>query len=154
MKKELTSPKQRNPERSSAILCFIFAVAVGIEAYRLGPGKLSSPGPGLTPLIYAFILAGLSAILFLRSTPKWEGAFIVLKWRPVLSILAILLIYGLLIERLGYLLCTFVVMFLLSRMGKIGWLGSLLMAGLAILAINLLFVQWLQVPLPLGSIFP
>ena len=153
MKNELTTPK-RNPERSSAILCFILAVVVGIEAYRLNLGRLSSPGPGLTPMLYALVLAGLSAILFFRSSPKGEESPIVLKWRPVLSILAILLTYGLLIERLGYLICTFVVMLLLSRMGKIGWLGSLLMAGMAILAINLLFVQWLQVPLPTGSIFP
>ena len=153
MKNELTTPK-RNPERSSAILCFIFALVVGIEAYHLNLGRLSSPGPGLTPLIYALILGGLSAVLFFRSSPKGEGPPVVLKWRPVLSILAILLIYGLLIERLGYLICTFVVMLLLSRMGKIGWLGSFLMAGMAILAINLLFVQWLQVPLPTGSIFP
>ena len=150
----MATTKKRNPERSGAVLCFIFAMVIGIEAYRLGPGRLSSPGPGLTPLLYALILAGLSAILFFRSSPKGEEPLIVLKWRPVLSILAILLIYGLLIERLGYLICTFVVMLLLSRMGKISWLGSLLMAGMAILAINLLFVQWLQVPLPTGSIFP
>ncbi len=154
MKNESATTRKRNPDRSGAILCFIFAVVIGIEAYRLNPGRLSSPGPGLTPLLYALILAGLSAILFLRSAPREEGPPIILKWRPLLSILAILLIYGLLIERLGYLICTFVVMFLLSRMGKVSWLGSLLMAGLAILAINLLFVQWLQVPLPTGSIFP
>jgi putative tricarboxylic transport membrane protein len=154
LKNELTVPKKSNPERSSAILCFIFAVVIGIEAYRLNPGRLGSPGPGLTPLLYAFILAGLSAILFFRSSPKGEGPPIVLKWRPVLSILAILLIYGLLIEWLGYLLCTFVVMFLLSRMGKVNWLGSLLLAGMATVFINLLFVRWLAVPLPIGSIFP
>ena len=154
LKKELTTPQKINPDRASAILCLVFAVVVGIEAYRLGPGRLSSPGPGLTPLLFCIILAGLSAILFSRSSPKGETPPIVIGWRPVLSILAILLVYGLMIERLGYLICTFIVMLLLSRIGKVGWLGSLLMAGLAILAINLLFVRWLLVPLPIGSIFP
>jgi len=132
----------------------VFAVVIGIEAYRLDPGRLNSPGPGLTPLLFSLLLAGLSAILFFRSSPKGEMPPIVIKWRPVLTILAILLVYGLMIERLGYVICTFVVMLLLSRMGKVGWPGSLLMAGLAILAINLLFIRWLLVPLPTGSIFP
>ena len=154
MKKELTAPKKRNPDRSGAILCFIFAVVIGIEAYRLNPGRLGSPGPGLTPLLYALILAGLSAILFFRSSPKGEGPPIVLKWRTVLSILAILLVYGLMIEWLGYLVCTFFVMLLLFRMGKVGWLWSLFSAGMAVLVINLLFARWLGVFLPTGSIFP
>ena len=154
MKAELTPPKKINPDRSSAILCFVFAVVVGIEAYRLGPGRLGSPGPGLTPLLYASVLAGLSAILFFRSSPKGETPPVFLKWRPVLSILAILLIYGLMIEWLGYLICTFCVMLLLFRMGKVNWLWSLALAGMATLFINLLFVRWLGVPLPTGSIFP
>jgi hypothetical protein len=69
LKNELTTPK-RNPERSGAILCFLFAAVVGIEAYRLNPEKLSNPGPGLTPLLFSFILAGLSVILFFRSLPS------------------------------------------------------------------------------------
>jgi len=39
-------------------------------------------------------------------------------------------------------------------MAKVGWLGSGLLAGMATLVINLLFVRWLAVPLPIGSIFP
>lgn len=150
----MTAPPKSNPDRSSAILCLVFAVVVGIEAYRLNPGRLSSPGPGLTPLLFSFILAALSLILFLRSSPQWEAPPIAIKFRPVLTILAILLVYGLLLEWLGYLFSTFIVMLLLSRMGKVSWLGSLLLAGMAILAINLLFVRWLLVPLPTGSIFP
>ncbi len=154
LRKEMTTSPKRNPERSGAVLCFFFAVVVGMEAYRLNPGRLGSPGPGLTPLLYALVLAGLSAILFFRSSPKGETFAIILKWRPVISILAVLLIYGLLIEWLGYPLCTFIVMLLLFRMGKVNWLGSLLSAGMATLFINLLFVRWLAVPLPTGSIFP
>ena len=150
----MTAPPKHSPERSGAVLCFFFAVVVGVEAYRLNPGRLSSPGPGLTPMLYALVLAGLSAILFFRSSPKGGTFPIILKWRPVLSILAVLLIYGLVIEWLGYLICTFIVTALLFRMGKVNWRLSLLSAGMATLVINLLFVRWLAVPLPTGSIFP
>ena len=79
---------------------------------------------------------------------------IVLRWRSILPILAILLIFGLTIEWLGYLICTFLVMALLLRIGGVRWTGSLLFAGVATLAVNLMFVRWLAVPLPIGSIFP
>jgi putative tricarboxylic transport membrane protein len=151
---KMTVPKKHNPERSSAILCFVIAVAVGIEAYRLDPGRFGNPGPGLTPLVYAAVLAGLSVILFFHSSTKEETLPVVLKWCHVLSILAILLIYGLMIEWLGYIVCTFIVMLLLFRMGKVTWFGSLFGAGISVLIINLLFVRWLGVPLPTGSIFP
>ena len=151
----MNTQKSPHPDQSSGLICLGFAIAVGIEAYRLGIGKLGSPGPGLTPLFYASALAFLSAVLLLRSldTPK-SPANIVLRWRSILPILAILLIYGLTIEGLGYLICTFVVMFLLLRIAGARWTASLLFAGIATLAINLMFVRWLAVPLPIGSIFP
>ena len=128
---------------------------VGIEAYRLGLGKLGTPGPGLTPLFYASVLAILAVILLLRSLGMPDSRVnIVLRWRSVLPILAILLIYGFTIEWLGYLICTFLVMVLLLRIGGVRWAGSLLFAGVVTLAVNLLFVRWLAVPLPIGSIFP
>jgi putative tricarboxylic transport membrane protein len=150
----LTSPKPTNPDRSSALICLGFAIAVGIEAFRLGPGKLGTPGPGLTPLFYASVLAFLSLILFLRSRGASNLPAIVLRWRSILSILAILLVYGLTIELLGYVICTFLVMILLLRRGGVSWIGSFLFSGGATVVVNLLFVRWLAVPLPIGSIFP
>lgn len=151
----MNARKSPNPDRSSGLICLGFAIVVGIEAYRLGLGKLGRPGPGLTPLFYASVLAFLAAILFLRSLGMPElRASIVLRWRSILPILAILLIYGLTIEWLGYLICTFFVMVLLLRIGGVRWPGSFLFAGVATLAVNLMFVRWLAVPLPIGSIFP
>jgi putative tricarboxylic transport membrane protein len=154
-KGNLKAPRSSNPDRSSGLICLGFAIVVGVEACRLGLGKLGKPGPGLTPLFYASVLAFFAAILLLRSLGMPESrAKIVLRWRSVLPILAILLIYGLAIEWLGYLICTFLVVVLLLRVGGVRWAGSLLFAGVATLAVNLMFVRWLAVPLPIGSIFP
>lgn len=149
----VSSRKVISPDRLSALICLAFAIAVGIEAYRLGLGTLGSPGPGLTPLFYASILAFLSMLLFMRSWSASNHAVIVLRWRSILSILTILLIYGLAIEWLGYAVCTFVVMVLLLRTGGVRWIKSLAFAGIATVVIHLLFVRWLAVPLPAGSIF-
>jgi len=149
----VAKPKQTHPDRSSALVFFLLAIAVGIEAFRLNPGKLGSPGPGLTPLLYASVLGMLALILFLRGGRRTPESPAVFRWPSVLSILSVLLVYGLLIEYLGYLVCTFVAMILLFRMGKVRWPGALLSAASATAVIHLLFVRWLAVPLPIGSVF-
>jgi putative tricarboxylic transport membrane protein len=123
-----------------------------MEAYRLDPGRLGSPGPGLTPLLYAIVLGILSVILIARSRRQDSEVRIVLNWRMIIPILVILLIYSLLIERLGYLICTFLVMVALFRMGKTRWIASLFWGIGATFVIHILFAQWLAVPLPRGFI--
>jgi putative tricarboxylic transport membrane protein len=145
--------RQTHLDRSSALVFLILALSVGVEAYRLDPGKLGSPGPGLTPLLYASVLGVLSLILIVRSFRQQLDVHIVLNWRMVLPILSILLIYSLLIERLGYLVCTFLVMVVLFRIGRTGWFGSIIFGIGAIFVIHILFVRWLAVPLPRGFIF-
>ncbi len=148
--KTYSKARKRDPERFSAFVFLIFALAVGIEAYRLDPGRLGSPGPGMTPLLYASVLCVLSLIQIARSHAAIVAVF---NWGTVIPILSILLIYGLLIERLGYLPCTFLVMTVLFRMGKTGWLSSVILGIAAAFIIHILFVRWLAVPLPGGFLF-
>jgi putative tricarboxylic transport membrane protein len=150
----MTSRKVPSADRASALVFLAFAIAIGIEAYRLGLGTLGNPGPGLTPFSYASVLGLLSMLLYVRSRVASNGSAIIIQWRSVLPILAILLAYGLMIEWLGYILCTFVAMVLLFRTGGVGWIKSVVCAAIATLLVHLLFVRWLAVPLPIGSIFP
>lgn len=150
----LDSRKAPNPDRSSALICLAFAAAVGIEAYRLGLGTLGRPGPGLTPLFYASVLGLLSILLFIRSRGGPIQPAIVVPWRSVVSILAILLAYALTIEWLGYVTCTFFAMVLLLQIAAVHRIKSILFAGIATALVHLVFVRWLLVPLPIGSIFP
>lgn len=150
---EFNSDTRMSPDRLSALVCLAFAVAVGIEAHRLGLGTLGRPGPGLTPLFYAGILGFLSVLLFVRSRGETSRQTIVLQWRSLISILAILLAYGLTIEWLGYVTCTFLAMILLLQMAGVHRMKSLLYAATATVLVHLVFVRWLLVPLPIGSIF-
>jgi putative tricarboxylic transport membrane protein len=145
--------KKSSPDLASGLLCLGFAVAIGIEAIRLDPGTLGRPGPGLAPLIYAGVLVLFSVILLLRTFRSGETFSILLDWRRVLSILAVLIFYGVAIEWLGYLICTFVVIAVLLRTTRPGWLQPIVFAAAVTLAVDLLFVRWLAVALPIGSIF-
>ncbi len=146
--------KPATADRASALVCLVFAAGVGVEAWRLGVGTLGSPGAGLTPLLYACILAVLSIVLFAQSRDRAGDAAIVTRWRSVLPILAVLLAYALTIEWLGYVICTLAAMFLLAQLAGVRRLNSLVFAAIATLAVYLVFVRWLLVPLPVGSIFP
>jgi len=141
------------PDRVSGLLCLGFALAIGIQAIRLDPGTLGKPGPGLAPLIYACILSLFSVILLIRSFLSGANFTVIVEWRSLLTILIILTIYGVAIEWLGYLICTFVVIAALLRTVRSGWLQTIVFAAAATLFVDLLFVRWLMVPLPIGSIF-
>lgn len=141
------------PDRVSGLLCLGFALAIGIQAIRLDPGTLGKPGPGLAPLIYACILSLFSLILLIRSFRSGANFSVLIDWRSLLTILVILTFYGVAIEWLGYLICTFVVIAVLLRTGRSSWLQMIVFAAAATLAVHLLFVLWLMVPLPIGSIF-
>lgn len=143
-----------NPEGASALICLVVAVAFGVEAFRLGLGTSGSPGPGLTPFLYASILAILSACLLVRSRPVTARFEIVLQWRSVVPILAVLLAYAVAIEWLGYVACTFVALFALLQLAGARRVQSLVLSAVATAVVHLVFVKWLLVPLPIGSIFP
>jgi putative tricarboxylic transport membrane protein len=153
MEKEHMASNKSTPDRASGLLCLGFAVAIGIEAIRIGPGTLGQPGPGLVPLIYACILMLFSVILLLRTFRSGANFSILIDWRSVLPILAVLIFYGVAIEWLGYLICTFVVIAVLLRIAITGWLQTIVFAAAATIAVDLLFVRWLNVALPMGSIF-
>lgn len=146
--------KRATADRTSALVCLAFAIGVGIEAYRLGIGTLGSPGAGLTPLLYAGILAVLSIVLFVRTKDKSDDPAIVTRWRSVIPILAVLLVYALTIEWLGYIVCTFIAMWLLLQLAGVRRINALVFAVAATALVHLVFVRWLLVPLPIGSIFP
>jgi putative tricarboxylic transport membrane protein len=148
------SRELRNPEGASALVCLVFAAAFGVEGFRLGLGTFGSPGPGLTPFLYACILAILSACLIVRSRVASRRFAVVLQWRSIVPILAILFAYALTIEWLGYVTCTFLALFALLRLAGARRVQSLVFAAVATGFVHLMFVRWLLVPLPVGSIFP
>ena len=105
-------------------------------------------GPGYLPTVLSWMMAGLGAFLSIRalleSGPEIEGSL----WRPQIFIVAAIVIFGLLIERLGLapsVVVVTVVAALASR--EMRWIETLILAtGLAVLCV-LLFVKVLGQPL-------
>ncbi len=115
----------------------LFWVALGIfvsvYSYRLGIGKLLEPGPGLMPLILGVAISLLALFKLVKTLSRAGGdektaapSEAETSGRPILGMLftvvASLLAYALLLEPLGYLITTFLVMaFLLRAAGYKRW---------------------------------
>lgn len=138
----------------AAAVLVLFAVAAAVESARLLPyGVVRNPGPGFFPWWLALSLGLLSLVLLGqtllgRSAPDAAAAR---RSGKVVGVLAVLTVYALVLEPLGYPIATFVlVLFMLRVTEPQRWPVAL---GLALLAAGgsyLVFAVWLSVPLPAG----
>ncbi len=117
-------------------------------------GRLKHPGPGFLPFGLAIVLIILSLILIFSkwkkgttSTPFWPHR----AWlRPLLGV-AILIFFALVVERVGFLITTFI--FLVIWMGvieRVRWLTIISISIGTTAALYLIFALFLDVPLPMG----
>lgn len=123
-------------------------------AMKLDLGTLEKPGPGLVPLIYAGVLAILSVCLLIRTFLSTKIFATSIEWRSIAPVLLALTFYGVAIEWLGYVICTFLITLALLRATRTSWIHSAAFAVATTVVIDLLFVRWLSVLLPTGSVFP
>jgi putative tricarboxylic transport membrane protein len=102
----------RTHDQRSSIFWLLLSIVVCVESVRLGIGTLVSPGMGFLAFGASSLLAILSALLFLRaSRQKRDVAQVCLfkgkSWGTVLWVFLTLVLYSVLLPKLGYLLSTF-----------------------------------------------
>ena len=120
-----------------------------VLSYKLGLGGLHNPGPGLWPFILGILLLIISLYLLLRhlfrmgakgETVKEEQGQISF-WRISL-VLVLLFAYSLLLEKLGYLIATFMLLSILSKsMGSKKWTSVLIGSVLTVLVTYFVFTS-------------
>jgi putative tricarboxylic transport membrane protein len=136
----------------------LFWVALGIllcyGAIRLGVGSASEPGSGFIFFWSGLILVVLSLIAFAESLRNGEQAnpgIGALNWRKIVLVLLALLLYAFFLERLGFVLMTFLLLsFLLALIEGAHWGRSLGVAGAAAGGSYAIFELWLKIRLPHG----
>jgi putative tricarboxylic transport membrane protein len=126
------------------------------ESWRINLGEFRNPGPGFLPFGAGLILAGLALVLLvtpLRGRDSEGKAFWTerSRWLKISLTLASIFFYGFLLEPLGFLLMTFLIMgFLFRVIEPQRW--RIVMAGAFFSAVGayLIFEVWLKVELPKG----
>jgi len=139
------------------ILSLLFGLfVVQQSSVTLSRGTLANPGPGFFPFWLGMSLLCLSALLIIpnlgaaASTEAQHRAKRT-KWYMVVIVLGSLLGVGLFIEKLGYLVTTFLLTGILCLdWERRNWKATLLTAALITLACYFAFVVLLKIRLPKG----
>ncbi|MFH1125088.1 MAG: tripartite tricarboxylate transporter TctB family protein [Pseudomonadota bacterium] len=146
-----------NNDQISSVVWFGFGLMVIFASLPYGLGGIHSPGTGFLPFLTGIAICALSAIGFLdaalekRKGKTWENFLQGLRWHKPLITLTVLVAYVFILERLGFLLTTtLLVGFLLRVIEPQRWTvviaGSLLTAS----AMYLIFQVLLKTQLPMG----
>jgi putative tricarboxylic transport membrane protein len=142
-------------DRASSIFFLAVSIVVFVGSVQLGIGTARQPGPGFITFGASGLLGILSLIIFLRTLAKkgqsGEAMFrSTLWWRVVLSGIMILG-YALLMPILGYLITTFLLMFLLySMIHEQKWYWVIISSLLSSLGSYYLFSKLLNCQFPDG----
>jgi putative tricarboxylic transport membrane protein len=144
-------------DRISGIFWLVFSLFVSYQSYLLGLGTLHQPGPGFLFFWTAIVVAVLSLMTVLRSfrkaaeEVKGKAIFGKGNLKKTVLVLISILVYGLLMERLGFLIVTLLFfVFLLGVVERKRWSLTLLVSLIVTGSAYLVFEVWLQSQLPKG----
>lgn len=140
---------------SSAVWLSIVAI-VAISSLRLGIGEFHNPGAGFFPFWSSLFIALLTLIMLgtrlfnkadvIHLADLWKGD----HWVTLIIVIASLVVYCLVLTKLGYILATTGLMLILFYLGKVKPWAIILGSLLAVLLSYCLFHYGLQTPLPRG----
>lgn len=131
------------------------AFAIGATGYNFGTS--AKPGPGYFPLLLGVILALLgTAVLFKAITIESDGGDPIgaIAWKPLLLILGGVVLFGLLLPRLG-LVGTAPILILIASLGgdEFHWKGVAITAVILTAGSWLIFVKGLGLTIPVWPTF-
>lgn len=156
---------QKRRDLFSSLVLIALGAGWVLYSFQYPLGAMDLPGPGLVPLVAGLLLIALSAQLLLSALPTVgtadrKGAVSAVEpekaeLRKPLLMLAAMGAYIFTMGWAGYLLNTFLLVLLGVRiMGGRDWAIPLLVAAGTTILTYLLFVSFLNVPLPQGQLIP
>ncbi len=147
-----------NKDRVSSLVGLVLSVSICIESFRLpiGIGTWRYPGPGFFPFGTGIVMGCLCLGLYLKAArtrlgETEESWYVEAGWKKLILILAILLSYALILDRLGYVISTFLLLFFLFRFVEAQrWLVAIAGSLIVSLVSYGVFDKWLKMQLPKG----
>lgn len=141
----------------SGLMFVVVGVAFAWGATEYSFGSSARPGPGYFPFGLGILLALLgSLVLFKALTLESEGGDPIGKiaWRPLLVIVAAIVVFGVAIPRLG-LACTLPLVITLSALAgdEFRWRDVLISSVVLTLGSWALFIWGLKLTVPLWPIY-
>lgn len=145
-----------NTDKATSVFWLCISVIVLVASFRLGLGKLSTPGSGFVPFGAAVLLGMLSIVCFLQTMGREEPTevqplFRGMLWPKVILVFIALFAYARLIPFGGYRATTFLLMVFLFRIAgqKQAW-KVVLYAFITTALSYYVFSKWLNLQFPTG----
>jgi putative tricarboxylic transport membrane protein len=138
-----------------AALALALGAAAVFESAKLPLGTVRNPGQGFFPWWTSAVIVLLALVLLTQGLASRPSAAQEKTGRvaKVASLLVALAAYTFLLDPLGYLLCTFLlVLFMLRATDLHRWPVALSMAAITAISSYVVFAIWLSVPLPRGPL--
>ena len=147
----------------TASVLLAFGLFYGYRAVQEGVGTPSDTGPGFFPLLVAVVLTGASTVVLVarrrdmpaEHVPDDEGGPVdeTTSWPRIVGVLLAALAVPLLADTVGFVVTLSAAVVAIAKiMGMPGWLKPVVL-GVAFGATAwFVFVYWLFVPLPAGSL--
>jgi putative tricarboxylic transport membrane protein len=145
--------------RNSDLWGGLFWLAVGayiIFAGRdMGLGGLHEPGAGFAFYWVGILMCGLAASVIgqaiVSGGPTLASLWAGTRWAKVLGVVALLLVYGVAFEPIGFIVCTVAMLLVLMWfVDPVRWWVAILVAGFATGGVWLALTKWLKIQLPAG----
>ena len=144
-------------EMVAAGALLVLGVLYGVLAVGEGLGSLGDTGAGFFPLVVAVVLVAASAAVLVRSrtaaVPEEEESDGDVHWWRIAGVLGAALLVPAVGETVGMIVTLSVALVLIARiMGVSRWVNALILGVAFGAATWLIFVYWLFVPLPAGTL--
>lgn len=152
---------ENNPRREvvSAVVLVVFSTVYFVSGFRMNRGTIQEPGPGFLPLVIGILLVLCTSIFLAgalrRRTRSAEPVKAAVKekknYRAIFGILLCALVYPLILQRLKFIVSTFIVamMMLILLQPKKPFFSLSLAAAMAV-GTYVIFSVLLEVSLPMG----
>ncbi len=152
-----------NRDRKFSIGILIFSVLMMWQTSQINATYMnvdgSDPGSKLFPYMTAILLFICAIGKFITCNEPDEKEFAGGKtgYFRIAEVLIVLLLYAVLLDKIGFILVSFLSAFILLNMMKLNrkvkWYGAVIFAAILTAALYILFQKVLQVNLPVGSLW-
>jgi putative tricarboxylic transport membrane protein len=145
--------------RNSELWGGLFWLAIGayiVSAGRdMGLGGLHEPGSGFAFYWIGILICGLAAAILGQALfaggPTLASLWQDTRWGKVLGVVALLLLYGVAFEPVGFIVCTLTLLLVLMLfVDYVGWWQAIVVAAGATAGVWLALTKWLKIQLPAG----
>jgi len=143
-------------DKISSLIFLLFAAYICIESLRLPLGSWRDPGAGFLPLGSGLCLGILSIVAYFQARFRagedvWRPWYSKERRKSLLIILGLLFAYALILEFLGFLLGTFILLLMLFRLvEQQKWVVAVGGSAIASIVSYAVFQVWLKTQLPRG----